>query len=171
MSAVTRKFKQFQPFEKSHAKFKENTTHEKNCSRCSRVHEFGACPATGKCCHKCNKTGDFEIVSKTKHVGAVKTTDADSDEGSVWFLGAVSEDTDLDEEKWFTDLQINGVTVQFRIDTGADITVISENTYLSLPQRHFLKNTKALFTSPGGKLVCKGKFQTDCVKKGQKYTF
>lgn len=65
-------------------------------------------------------------------MGAVKGTDTDSNDGCAWFLGAVLENRDPDEDKWFTDLLINGTMVQFRIDTDADITVISEHTYLSL---------------------------------------
>lgn len=51
-------------------------------------------------------------MCKTKFVGAVKSTDTDSDDGSAWFLGAVIDDRDLDEDKWLTDLLINGTTVQ-----------------------------------------------------------
>ena len=80
-------------------------------------------------------------------MGAVNTV------ASAWFLGAISEDTDLDEDKWFTDLLINGNTVQFRIDTGAGITIILEHTYLNLPQCPLLRNTRAIFKSPDGKLT------------------
>jgi hypothetical protein len=34
-----------------------------------------------------------------------------------------------------------------------------------------LSKTKAAFSSPGGELVCKGKFLTNCARNGQKYTF
>ncbi len=53
------------------------------------------------------------------------------------------------------------VTRQFRIDTDVDITLISEDTYLSLPQHPHLTETKGVFRSPRGELVCEGKFQTD----------
>lgn len=175
VSAVTSKYKKFKPFGKRYAKDRTNpqfksaakTDYGKDCTRCGRTHDYGACPATGKRCHKCNKIGHFEIKCKTKCVGAVKTTDRDS----AWFLGPVTEEDYPDYDKWLQDLCINGTTVQFRIDTGADITVISENTYLSLPQCPPFKATKAVFTSPGGELICKGKFMTDCVYKGVNYTF
>ena len=110
-------------------------------------------------------------MCKTKFLQAVRTTtDVSEDEGCAWFLGSVSEDRDQ-EDKWFTDLLINGVTVHFRIDTGADITVVTEHKYQSLPQRPLLCKTKAAFSSPGGELVCKGKFLTNCARNGQKYTF
>ena len=110
-------------------------------------------------------------MCKTKFLQAVRTTtDVSEDEGCAWFLGSVSEDRDQ-EDKWFTDLLINGVTVHFRIDTGADITVVTEHKYQSLPQRPLLCKTKAAFSSPGGELVCKGKFLTECARNGRKYTF
>ena len=47
------------------------------------------------------------------YVQAIRTTtDVSEDEGCAWFLGSVSEDRDQ-EDKWFTDLLINGVTVHF----------------------------------------------------------
>ena len=102
VSAVTRKFKQFKPFEKRHAtggyqQFKgaPNATRDDSCSRCARTHEAGECPATGKRCRKCERIGHFEIVCKTKFLQAVRTTtDVSEDEGCAWFLGSVSEDRD-----------------------------------------------------------------------------
>ncbi|KAK7925769.1 hypothetical protein WMY93_008079 [Mugilogobius chulae] len=95
---------------------------------------------------------------KTQNASAratsVEATDRDSDEGSAWFLGAVAEDKDS-EDRWYEDLQINGTSVTFRIDTGADVTVIPEETFLKLQQRPLLVKTKSTFTSPGGTLVCK----------------
>lgn len=61
-----------------------------SCSRCGRMHESGACPAFGKRCYKCDKTGYFGIVCKSKAVRAVKMMDSDSNEGSTWFLGTVA---------------------------------------------------------------------------------
>ncbi len=49
------------------------------CSRCARVHEYGACPARVKRCRKCNKTGHFEVACKTKTVKEV-TCDRKGDE-------------------------------------------------------------------------------------------
>lgn len=55
-------------------------------------------------------------------MGAVRSIDSNSDEGSAWFIGALSDNRDLDDDKWLTDLLINDTTVQFRIDTGADVS-------------------------------------------------
>lgn len=172
VSAITRKPKQFKNAERKQSNAKAKSGQQGNaCQRCGRVHEFGACPANGKQCRKCSKKGHFEAMCKTKAVRAVAAANSDSDEGSSWLLGAITEDNDVDEDKWLVDLQIKGKAVQFRIDTGADITVIAEHTFLSLPQRPVLKDTKAVFTSPGGKLDCKGKFLAETEKRGVKHQF
>ncbi len=46
----------------------------------------------------------------------------------MWFLGSVSDDANEDE--WHVKLSMQGTAVEFKIDTGADITVMSEQTFL-----------------------------------------
>ncbi|KAI2648690.1 Transposon Ty3-G Gag-Pol polyprotein [Labeo rohita] len=65
---------------------------------------------------------------------------------------AVSDDANEDE--WHVKLPMHGTTVNFKIDTGADITVMSEQTFLKLPNRPHLAKTLADIRSPGGKLDC-----------------
>lgn len=55
-------------------------------------------------------------------------------------------------------LHINQKPVEFEIDTGADVSVTSESTYLALPKCPQLKPSTAILSSPGGKLNCKGRF-------------
>lgn len=50
-------------------------------------------------------------------------------------LGTVTEEDNPDDDKWLQGLCINRATVQLRIYTGADITVMSEDTYLCLSQQ------------------------------------
>lgn len=72
-----RKYKHPRQYDKSYAKNKDEqykkVTHQarKMCTRCGRQHDYGACPATGKRCRKCNKTGHFEALCKTKNVNAI----------------------------------------------------------------------------------------------------
>ena len=55
-------------------------------------------------------------------------------------------------------LHIDLKPVQFKVDTGADISVISVPTYQALPQRPTLKPSSDVLSSPGGMLSCKGQF-------------
>lgn len=60
-----------------------------------------------------------------------------------FFLGAVSS-RDKYEEPWSVALHINRKPVQFKIDTGADISVISALTYEALPERKAFKRGAVL---------------------------
>ncbi len=62
---------------------------------------------------------------------------------------------------------MQGTAVEFKIDTGADITVMSEQTFLKLPCRPHLTKTLADIRSPGGKLDCIGKFLACTERKCQ----
>lgn len=77
-----------------------------------------------------------------------------------FFLGTVSS-RDKYKEPWSVALHINRKPVQFKIDTGADISVISALTYQALPERPKLKSSNAVLSSPGGILSCKGQFTAD----------
>ena len=72
------------------------------------------------------------------------------------FLGAV----DAGDDPWTVDVGIRGSTVRFKIDTGADVTVIPEQVYEQLVQsgtRHKLTPVKRPLYGPGRvPLIVKG---------------
>lgn len=92
---------------------------------------------------KCNKTRHCEVVCKTKIVGAVKSNDNNfnTDDGSAWFLGNIIGDNDCNGDKCFVELPSNDTTVKFRIDRGADITVMSVHTYQCVEEHPVLKSS------------------------------
>ncbi|XP_026020736.1 uncharacterized protein K02A2.6-like [Astatotilapia calliptera] len=153
------------------------------CQRCNRVHDKREnCPARNKRCRKCNKLGHFEVVCKTKMLKEVRAEAVeDSDEDSFFigelFLGAVIEPkTTVIEESgsdadWDIELLVNGSPVDFKIDTGADTTVMTETTLNKLQQRPKLIQCKPTVYSPGGKVKCMGKFLATTEYKGQKYQY
>lgn len=67
-----------------------------------------------------------------------------------YFLGSV--DCFSDDESWIAALNIYSTDIDFKLDKGADNTVISEKTYISLTQRPALKYASSMLISPGGKL-------------------
>ena len=135
------------------------------CSRCNRVHKQDeTCPATGKRCSKCHKKGHFAAVCRS--VREVTSNSRGTDQH--FFLGAVSS-CDKFEEPWSVVLHVNRKPVQFKIDTGADISVISVSTYQALPQRPKLKPSNAMLSSPGGMLKCKGQFTAEISHNNKQY--
>ena len=59
---------------------------------------------------------------------------------------------------WRTTLMVNGTQVAFKIDTGADVSVISEQTYRSLRVKPKLRSSTIKLTTPGGNLPYVGQF-------------
>ena len=99
----------------------------------------------------------------------------DDDEDQAFFIGAVTiqahtvdEQPDFNDD-WHVTLPINNSLVEFKIDTGADITVMTEKTYNKLPDKPKLAKTTVSATSPGGEVECIGRFLVTCMHKGQKY--
>ena len=59
------------------------------------------------------------------------TFDGD-DDGDQGFLGSVeTEDTidTVESKPWITNIMIDGVNVKFQVDSGADVTVISDKDF------------------------------------------
>ncbi len=113
-----------------------------NCKRCGRRHPPKQCPAYGKVCAKCKGQNHFakQCFSKSRQsqndrVHAVEETNL----SDTFFVGMVeqadssqerTEQTDVNsvaQDKWMTALEINGVIVSLKLDTGAKVNLISEH--------------------------------------------
>ncbi|RXN33946.1 Transposon Ty3-I Gag-Pol [Labeo rohita] len=112
-----------------------------NCKRCGRKHPPKQCPAYGKICAKCKGQNHFakQCFSKGRqsqkgHVDTVEETDL----RDTFFVGMVeqadssqerTEQTEVNsvaQDKWMTALEINGIIVSLKLDTGAKVNLISE---------------------------------------------
>ena len=95
------------------------------CGRCgnSPGHSRQNCPAAESRCRKCKRIGHWESQCRVD-VSAVHQQETTLPEA---FLGEVSGNTS--EQSWMVDAQLGTVPVRFKIDTGADVTVISESTF------------------------------------------
>ena len=115
---------------------KQTQQKETVCTRCGKNHPTGkeSCPARLSKCFKCGKTGHFHrlcrstvnnIETRTRSDSeSCRTTNSDSD----WkFLGVITGTSAT--KQWMTKLKLNRRMIQFKIDTGADVTVIPSTTY------------------------------------------
>lgn len=57
-------------------------------------------------------------------------------------------------DQWTVQLHVDSTPVEFKIDTGADVTVISEKTFHTLTPERRLKPPDIPLDSPGGELLC-----------------
>ena len=88
------------------------------CYRCGKSpgHVRQNFPAKAAICHKCLKKGHWASVCKSSQtVGEIEEYYA--------FLRAIG--TERNKDIWSVDLTLKNSLVHFKIDTGADITVIS----------------------------------------------
>ena len=132
------------------------------CGKCGYpIHKKRYCPARSSLCHKCKHRGHFASVCKRfKQVQELtvgmrgKAQEHESESGQEYFLGTVTADVEDSEPPWEVRLQVNGKSVKFKIDSDADVTVLSEEDYKHLPQRPLLAEPGIMLESIGGRARC-----------------
>ncbi|XP_064483051.1 uncharacterized protein K02A2.6-like [Ornithodoros turicata] len=118
---------------------------QKLCRWCGRDrHARQDCPAKDKICSKCKKKGHFSSVC----LSAKQTQSAP--DGTTAFLGVVAHGG---TSKWQVPVLVQGIPLTFKVDTGADETVILESVFL----KHFtgirLEPPKRRLRGPDGKML------------------
>ena len=112
-----------------------------NCYRCGKsAHKAAQCPFRTAKCHNCGKTGHLRRVCRQpklpKHPGAQRSQNrqkvqlVEEDVNSeilVLYHDKASSDKPLE-----VDLQLEGKPLQMEVDTGAAVSLVSEETYRSL---------------------------------------
>ena len=57
-----------------------------------------------------------------------------------FLIGTITKNKD-DPRKWFVELPVNGHSMKFKIDSGADVSVMSLSTYENMPEVPVLRPT------------------------------
>ena len=130
---------------------------ERLCKRCGgKEHPKGGnCPARDATCHKCNRKGHYSAQCFSKTVAKTTTDDQSVD---TLFLDAVASER---KSVWRSTIRLEGQEVQFKIDTGAEVTVITEDVYKSLGRQvpQLTKTSKRLQGPTGISLETLGEFK------------
>ena len=95
------------------------------------------CPAINITCHKCKRKGHFASQCFSITVKAV--TDKVSLDSS--FLDAMTSES---QTSWNTKLLLDKTGVNFKLDTGAEVTAVTEETFKLLRGIKLSKPSKSL---------------------------
>ena len=89
-------------------------------------------------CHRCNRKGHFSSKCFSKTVGPNSLAEVDAE---AVFLDAVNNG---EVSIWKVTLSIQNRHIEFKIDTGAAVTAINEETYKALQQPKLMLARKVL---------------------------
>ena len=138
------------------------------CTRCGRDRHKRKedCRALTAECHKCSKIGHYSDFcfskNKQKHD---KPKIRYVDEEEVPILGSISTEINT-VDSWHADLLVNSQKMSFRIDTGADVTVIPDRCFMKTDC--LVKTDKRLYGPGGAELDCIGVFKATIESKNNK---
>lgn len=125
--------------------FQSSAQRINKCNRCGKLpnHPRSECPAKDATCLKCKKKGHYKAVCRSFGPNVNALEESDDDET---FLGIISTPK---SDPWKIPVVINGKKVMFKVDTGADVSVIPDTEAKKLNVE--VKETSKVLTGP-----CKG---------------
>ena len=135
---------------------------DKKCPYCGRAsHPRSKCPARDVDCNKCGKKGHFGIVCRSKEKKVQEVT-----EEEPAFLGAIHS---KNSGNWDIDILVDGELVSFKVDTGADVNIISGDIYRDkFKDRVLLPANKSLRGVDRKPLPVLGYFKSTLVCEGKR---
>jgi predicted aspartyl protease len=101
----------------------------KTCGWCGKSpsHKKAQYPAKDTVCHKCKKEGHLKSVCRSVNkLHTSSDSESDSDTDMKTFVGVITRG---DETPWSITIFVNDTPIDFEIDTGAEVSVISTKTY------------------------------------------
>lgn len=143
---------------------------EKKCERCDKSqHRWGdeKCPASKATCRACHKMGHWARVCRSgRPVNEV--TETEKVEQISYFLASAWNTKDK-SEAWTVVLRVDSVPAEFKIDTGADVNVVNEDTFHTLKQKKTLQPSDLPPDSPRKELLRLGCLNVTVGYKGKDY--
>ncbi|KAL7865994.1 hypothetical protein SRHO_G00112410 [Serrasalmus rhombeus] len=107
------------------AQYSKRNHSQSQCHKCgsSPPHSKHDCPAREVKCHACGRKGHYSRMCR-----APKSVHEVGEEEDAIFLGSITSKGD----PWMVDINIHDTRVMFKIDTGADVTVLPHTVFLNV---------------------------------------
>lgn len=105
-----------------------STSNVGTCSRCGKLpfHDHKKCAAHEVVCHKCGTKSHFQSVCRSANVQGVYTSNSQPSDNNFFRVATSDEKTD---DPWIVTLQLNNTSVEFHMDTGVEVTVVSDTIH------------------------------------------
>ncbi|EYC28570.1 hypothetical protein Y032_0007g3293 [Ancylostoma ceylanicum] len=102
------------------------------CFRCGGLHWAKDCDFANKTCHDCKRVGHKKGYCKnfTKKKKSIPKQKRRSANNAVTVASTTAHVTPV--SRIYRKVQINGITVQMRLDTGADVTLLSHKDWIAI---------------------------------------
>ena len=151
-------------------KKKPHDRQAKPCGRCGRPRHSSPdqCRALKAECHSCKEVGHFSKFCRNKKASKGKVGKADrvrADSVSEAFLGSVSQ-SDRAEDPWRVQVEMGSRSVDFKLDTGADVTCITPRLW-EQDSPELRPSNKRLFGPGRTELKVRGMFSADLSRNGK----
>ena len=137
---------------------KKVPTTTNKCTRCGREpHNRQQCSAKDATCHRCSKKGRYSTQCRSKSIKRVADitaeepdclTDITSEEQDFVYLNTLGS---LTNTCISLPISINGGTVNFKVDTGAEVTAITFSTFDLITGRPQLEKPAKFLRGPDRK--------------------
>lgn len=166
--------------EKQHKEWKAGSSKNSNskCTFCGYEHKPRQCPAYGKICKKCNKRGHFaHVCKKGKYINEIDNEnhseeDSDEDEDESFKIDCIDKDSRKSRKKrWYEKIEVNEkATIDFKVDTGADVNTIPKHLYEQVKrQENLLPTNENLYNYSSGYVTSMGRCFLPCVVRDKKF--
>ena len=130
----------------------KNSGEKQFCKRCGKNHgPTDKCPAKKATCYKCNRKGHFSSQCLSSKPATATTSELTVDT----FLGAMSING---ESSWTISIHLEGKQMSFKLDTGAEVSAISDVAYKTLGNITLKKPAKILVGPTRNALKVLGQF-------------
>ena len=130
---------------------------KRKCSRCGREHGAnGRCPAQNAVCFGCKRKGHFRSMCRSNSISEMTpdTEEAESCEVAV-YLGTIEGER---QPSWLVNICVGPSELTFKLDTGAEVTAISENAFRELKGVQYEAPAKKLYGPSHEPLSVVGQF-------------
>ena len=155
------------PRNRSQAPARKPRQTQSKCSRCGKgPHTRQQSPARDAECHNCKRKGHYSAQCFHKAVAEV-TIPPESDVTDYYDVAYLNPVSSGQTTMWNCTVQLNDHEVPFKVDTGAEVTVISEDQWKSLGMSEVKPPSKTLHGPDNKPLDVRGELHTTLSYRGR----